>query len=107
MASETAESFEVTDPATGTTVAFVAALDAQQTTEAIGAAARAFPAWRALLLQERARILRKLVRTDQRHSGLHRMRLQLRFGSITPALLSIGPRREVHAGDGASHGTAS
>ncbi|MER9330022.1 NAD-dependent succinate-semialdehyde dehydrogenase [Mesorhizobium sp. M0488] len=58
-ASEAAESFEVTDPATGTTVAFVAALDARQTTNAIDAAARAFPAWRAALPQERARILRK------------------------------------------------
>ncbi|MGX7871639.1 NAD-dependent succinate-semialdehyde dehydrogenase [Mesorhizobium sp. ORM6] len=57
--SEAAESFEVTDPATGTTVAFVAALDARQTTKAIDAAARAFPAWRALLPQERSRILRK------------------------------------------------
>ncbi|WP_214471203.1 NAD-dependent succinate-semialdehyde dehydrogenase [Mesorhizobium sp. dw_380] len=58
-ASEAAESFEVTDPATGTTVAFVAALDARQTTKAIDAAARAFPAWRALLPQERSGILRK------------------------------------------------
>lgn len=58
-ASEAAESFEVTDPATGSTVAFVAALDARQTTKAIDAAARAFPAWRALLPQERSRILRK------------------------------------------------
>ncbi|UCI32297.1 NAD-dependent succinate-semialdehyde dehydrogenase [Mesorhizobium sp. B4-1-4] len=58
-ASEAAESFEVTDPATGTTVAFVAALDARQTTKAIDAAARAFPAWRSLLPQERAKILRK------------------------------------------------
>ncbi|MER8588894.1 NAD-dependent succinate-semialdehyde dehydrogenase [Mesorhizobium sp. M1338] len=58
-ASEAAESFEVTDPATGTTVAFVAALDGKQTTKAIDAAARAFPAWRALLPQERSKILRK------------------------------------------------
>ncbi|TPK73504.1 NAD-dependent succinate-semialdehyde dehydrogenase [Mesorhizobium sp. B2-4-15] len=58
-ASEAAESFEVTDPATGTTVAFVAALDERQTTKAIDAAARAFPAWRILLPQERAKILRK------------------------------------------------
>ncbi|TPN32299.1 NAD-dependent succinate-semialdehyde dehydrogenase [Mesorhizobium sp. B2-3-3] len=58
-ASEAAESFEVTDPATGTTVAFVAALDERQTTKAIDAAARAFPAWRMLLPQERAKILRK------------------------------------------------
>ncbi|ETA71632.1 MULTISPECIES: NAD-dependent succinate-semialdehyde dehydrogenase [Mesorhizobium] len=58
-ASEAAESFEVTDPATGSTVAFVAALDARQTTQAIDAAALAFPAWRSLLPQERSRILRK------------------------------------------------
>ncbi|MER9544561.1 NAD-dependent succinate-semialdehyde dehydrogenase [Mesorhizobium sp. M0437] len=58
-ASETAESFEVTDPATGSTVAFVAALDARQTTLAIDAASRAFPAWRALLPQERSKILGK------------------------------------------------
>ena len=44
-ASDAAESFEVTDPATGTTVAFVAALDARQTAKAVDAAARAFPAW--------------------------------------------------------------
>ncbi|MBN9221510.1 MAG: NAD-dependent succinate-semialdehyde dehydrogenase [Mesorhizobium sp.] len=58
-ASEPAESFEVTDPATGITVAFVAALDARQTARAIDAAARALPAWRSLLPQERSRILRK------------------------------------------------
>ncbi len=58
-ASEVAESFEVTDPATGTTVAFVAALNAQQTTKAIDAAACAFPGWRSLLPQERSKILRK------------------------------------------------
>ncbi|MFK0689418.1 NAD-dependent succinate-semialdehyde dehydrogenase [Mesorhizobium sp. IMUNJ 23033] len=58
-ASDTAESFEVTDPATGATVAFVAALDAGQTTKAIDVASRAFPAWRALLPQERSKILRK------------------------------------------------
>ena len=58
-ASEAAESFEVIDPAIGATVAFVAVLDAGQTTKAIDAAARAFPAWRALLAQERSSILRK------------------------------------------------
>ncbi|UVC18160.1 NAD-dependent succinate-semialdehyde dehydrogenase [Mesorhizobium onobrychidis] len=58
-ASEAAESFEVTDPATGATVAWVAALDSRQTNKAINAASRAFPAWRAALPQERARILRK------------------------------------------------
>ncbi|WP_027055974.1 NAD-dependent succinate-semialdehyde dehydrogenase [Mesorhizobium erdmanii] len=58
-ASEAAESFEVSDPATGTTVAFVAALDDRQTAKAIDAASRAFPAWRSLLPQARAEILRK------------------------------------------------
>ena len=57
-ASETAQSFEVTDPASGVTVAYVASLDAGQTTAAIDAAARAFPAWKALLPQERSKILR-------------------------------------------------
>lgn len=51
-------SFEVTDPATGMTVARVASLGAEETSLAIDAATRAMPAWRALLPQERARILR-------------------------------------------------
>lgn len=58
-ASEAGKSFEVTDPATGTTVAWVAALGPLQTTTAIDAASRAFPAWRGLLPQERSRILRQ------------------------------------------------
>ena len=51
-------SFEVTDPASGATVAFVASLDAGQTGKAIDAASRAFPAWKALLPRERSKILR-------------------------------------------------
>ncbi|HTV71041.1 MAG TPA: NAD-dependent succinate-semialdehyde dehydrogenase [Rhizobiaceae bacterium] len=51
-------SFQVTDPATGATVAWVASLDEQDTERAIDAAQRAFPKWRALLPQERAAILR-------------------------------------------------
>lgn len=58
-AGNSAASFEVTDPATGATVAFVAALDAGQTVQAIDAASRAFPAWRTGPPQERSRILRK------------------------------------------------
>ncbi|RUW82629.1 aldehyde dehydrogenase family protein, partial [Mesorhizobium sp. M1E.F.Ca.ET.063.01.1.1] len=58
-AGHSAASFEVTDPATGSTVAFVAALDAGQTIDAIDAASRALPAWRSALPQERSRILRK------------------------------------------------
>jgi aspartate-semialdehyde dehydrogenase len=51
-------SFEVTDPATGEGIAWVAALDAAQAGEAIAAAAVAFPKWRTLLPQERCRILK-------------------------------------------------
>jgi len=58
-AGASAGSFEVTDPASGVTVAFVAALDAGQAGQAVEAAAKAFPAWKALLPQDRARILRK------------------------------------------------
>jgi len=57
-AGASAGSFEVTDPASGATVAFVASLDAAQTGRAIDAAARAFPAWKALLPQARSKILR-------------------------------------------------
>ncbi len=52
-------SFEVADPASGATVAWVASLGAEETTAAIDSAARAMPAWRAMLPQARARILRK------------------------------------------------
>jgi len=59
MASDTAAAFEVTDPATGASLAWVAALDADQTGKAIDAAASAFPVWKALLPQERSAILRR------------------------------------------------
>ncbi len=52
------QTFRVTDPATGDSIAFVAALDEAQTGKAIDAAAAAFPKWRALLPQARAKILR-------------------------------------------------
>jgi aspartate-semialdehyde dehydrogenase len=57
-AGDTADSFEVTDPASGAIVAFVASLGATQATAAIDAAATAFPEWKARLPQERAKILR-------------------------------------------------
>ncbi|MGO4724886.1 MULTISPECIES: NAD-dependent succinate-semialdehyde dehydrogenase [unclassified Inquilinus] len=50
--------FEVTDPATGIAIARVARLGAAETDRAIVAAQAAFPAWRALLPQERAARLR-------------------------------------------------
>jgi aspartate-semialdehyde dehydrogenase len=49
----------VIDPATGTPVAHVARLGAEAASAAVDAAARAFPAWRALLPQERAARLRR------------------------------------------------
>ncbi len=59
VAGRDGDSFAVTDPASGATLAWVAALDAGQTAEAVSAAANAFPAWRDLLAQQRAAILRK------------------------------------------------
>ena len=50
--------FDVSDPADGTLVARVAALGADAADAAVAAAHRAFPAWRALLPQERAARLR-------------------------------------------------
>jgi aspartate-semialdehyde dehydrogenase len=58
-AGKAGRGFEVTDPGSGASLAWVASLDAEQAGKAIDAAARAFPAWRAQLPQERAYILRK------------------------------------------------
>ncbi len=59
---------EVTDPATGALVGTVPALGAADTERAIAAAARAWPAWRALLAKERAAVLRRwaALMTDNR-----------------------------------------
>ncbi|NDW05923.1 NAD-dependent succinate-semialdehyde dehydrogenase [Jiella pacifica] len=51
--------FAVTDPASGATLAHVAALDTAATTAAIDAAQAAFPAWKALLPQERGKVLKR------------------------------------------------
>ncbi len=51
----------VKNPATGEAVGEVPALGAAETRRAIEAAARAYPAWRALLAKERAAILRKMA----------------------------------------------
>ena len=53
------ESFAVEAPPSKATLAWVASLDAEQTTDAVSAAVQAFPAWRDLLPQQRAAILRK------------------------------------------------
>ncbi|WP_312228853.1 NAD-dependent succinate-semialdehyde dehydrogenase [Pseudescherichia sp.] len=49
--------FDVTNPATGETIAKVAKAGKKETEEAIAAAARAFPAWRAKTAKERSTIL--------------------------------------------------
>ncbi|MDL2398050.1 NAD-dependent succinate-semialdehyde dehydrogenase [Rhizobium mayense] len=59
VAGKTGASFNVADPASVTTLAWVASLGRDETIEAIDTAAAAFPAWRSLLPQQRASILRK------------------------------------------------
>src|SRR4051812_44400620 len=54
------KTIDVRNPATGELIGAVPALGAAETRQAIEAAARAFPAWRAMLAKERAAILRKL-----------------------------------------------
>ncbi len=58
-AAETGQTFEVCNPSNGEAFAWVASLDGVQTSQAIEAAARALPAWRSLLPQQRSVILRK------------------------------------------------
>lgn len=59
VAGKAGHSFKVTDPASSATLAWVASLDREEAFEAIDAAADAFAAWRSLLPQQRASILRK------------------------------------------------
>jgi aspartate-semialdehyde dehydrogenase len=59
VAAKTGASFKVTDPASSTTLAWVASLGREEALEAVDAAADAYAAWRALLPQHRASILRK------------------------------------------------
>lgn len=58
-ASDEASSFAVTDPATGAALAFVASLSADQAGAAVDAASRSLGAWKTMLPQERATILRR------------------------------------------------
>lgn len=58
-AGENGEGFDVNDPATGASLAWVAALGRSETVRAVDAASKAFPTWRVLLPQERAAILRR------------------------------------------------
>jgi succinate-semialdehyde dehydrogenase / glutarate-semialdehyde dehydrogenase len=58
--AESGRTIVVNNPATGEAVGEVPAMGAAETRRAIEAAARAYPAWRAMLAKERAAILRKL-----------------------------------------------
>jgi aspartate-semialdehyde dehydrogenase len=58
-AGDAGQSFEVRDPASGDAIAWVAALGGDHATQAVNAAARAFPAWKALLPQQRSALLRR------------------------------------------------
>lgn len=59
IAGKSGKSFEVTDPGSSATLAWVASLGADETAVAIDAASEAFAAWRAMLPQHRTAILRK------------------------------------------------
>ncbi|ASY65295.1 Aldehyde dehydrogenase B (plasmid) [Sinorhizobium sojae CCBAU 05684] len=59
VAGRDGKCLEVSDPASGTALAFVASVDGGQTAEAIDAAEKAFRSWRNRLPQARAQILRK------------------------------------------------
>jgi aspartate-semialdehyde dehydrogenase len=58
-AGDAGQTFNVSDPASGTSIGRVAKLNADQTSKAIEAAAEAFPLWRDLLPQERSAKLRR------------------------------------------------
>jgi aspartate-semialdehyde dehydrogenase len=59
VAGNAGKGFDVIDPSTAKSLAWVAAIDTDQVSAAIDAASRAFPKWQGLLPQERAKILRK------------------------------------------------
>ncbi|MBN9044285.1 MAG: NAD-dependent succinate-semialdehyde dehydrogenase [Rhizobiales bacterium] len=59
VAGKAGGSFEVADPASSATLAWVASLDRAETFAAVDAAAKAFAGWRSLLPQQRAAILRR------------------------------------------------
>jgi succinate-semialdehyde dehydrogenase/glutarate-semialdehyde dehydrogenase len=65
---DSAERFDVTDPATGQVLAQVPNLGAVQTELAIAAAAKAWPAWKALTAKARAGILMKWFHLLHQHA---------------------------------------
>ncbi len=67
QAAKDGDSFAVTNPADGTHLGGVAAMSAEQASAAVDAAQVAFPAWAALLPQERAAILRRWFELQLEH----------------------------------------
>ena len=65
---DAAERFDVTDPATGQLLARVPNLGAAHTEQAIAAAAKAWPAWKALTAKARAAILMKWFHLLHQHA---------------------------------------
>ncbi|MEQ8665237.1 MAG: NAD-dependent succinate-semialdehyde dehydrogenase [Rhodospirillales bacterium] len=57
--TETGRSIDVTDPANGARIGAVPAMSGAESTAAVAAAQAAFPAWAALLPQERTAVLRR------------------------------------------------
>ncbi len=67
QAAKDGDSFAVANPADGTHLGGVAAMSAEESTAAVDAAQAAFPAWAALLPQERAAILRRWFELQLEH----------------------------------------
>lgn len=59
VGADQGSTFDVTNPATGDVLASVPNMGADETVRAVESAAAAFPLWRAMLAQDRAKILRK------------------------------------------------
>jgi succinate-semialdehyde dehydrogenase / glutarate-semialdehyde dehydrogenase len=59
--ADSGETFAVTNPATGETIAEVPRMGDAETRRAIEAAAKAFPGWSGLLAKERSKILRRFA----------------------------------------------
>ncbi|MCP4208987.1 MAG: NAD-dependent succinate-semialdehyde dehydrogenase [Shimia sp.] len=67
QAAKDGDSFAVTNPADGTHLGGVAAMSAEESSAAVDVAQAAFPAWAALLPQERAAILRRWFELQLEH----------------------------------------
>ena len=68
VAADAGGTIAVTDPATGATLGSVPQCGADETRRAIGAADRAFPAWRARTAKERGKLLHRLADLVEAHA---------------------------------------